>query len=79
MVFLIQKRRFFYLEKILIDFLEGCSRSRGEKKAELFSAKELSETDISVSLSSLAEKSSAFFSPLDLEHPSKKSIKIFSR
>ena len=47
LVFLIQKRRFFYLEKILIDFLEVCSRSRGEIKAELFSAKELSETDIS--------------------------------
>ena len=47
LVFLIQKRRFFYLEKILIDFLEVCSKSRGEIKAELFSAKELSETDIS--------------------------------
>ena len=47
LVFLIQKRRFFYLEKILIDFLEVCSRSRGEIKAELFSAKELSKADIS--------------------------------
>ena len=47
LVFLIQKRRFFYLEKILIDFLEVCSKSRGEIKAELSSAKELSETDIS--------------------------------
>ena len=47
MIFLIKKRRFFYLEKILIDFLEVCSKSRGEIKAELSSAKELSETDIS--------------------------------
>ena len=47
LVFLIQKRRFFYLEKILVDFLEVCSRARGEIKAELFSAKELNETDIS--------------------------------
>ena len=39
--------KFFYLEKILIDFLEVCSKSRGEIKAELSSAKELSETDIS--------------------------------
>ncbi len=47
LVFLIQKRRFFYLEKILVDFSEICSRARGEIKAELFSAKELNETDIS--------------------------------
>ena len=47
LVFLIQKRRFFYLEKILSDFIEVCSKARGEIKAELFSAKELNETDIS--------------------------------
>ena len=47
LVFLIQKRKFYYLEKILVDFLEVCSKSRGEVKAELFSAKELSEIDIS--------------------------------
>ena len=47
LVFLIQKRRFFYLEKILIDFIEVCSKARGEIKAELFSAKELNATDIS--------------------------------
>ena len=45
--FLIQKRRFFYLEKVLSDFIEVCSKARGEIKAELFSAKELNETDIS--------------------------------
>ena len=47
LVFLIQKRRFFYLEKVLSDFIEVCSKARGEIKAELFSAKELNETDIS--------------------------------
>ncbi len=47
LVFLIQKRKFYYLEKILVDFLEVCSKSRGEVKAELFSAKELNEIDIS--------------------------------
>ena len=47
LVFLIQKRRFFYLEKILSDFIEVCSKARGEIKAELFSAKELNEQHIS--------------------------------
>ena len=47
LVFLIQKRRFFYLEKILSDFIEVCSKARGEIKAELLLAKELNETDIS--------------------------------
>ena len=47
MTFLIKKRRFFYLEKVLSDFIEVCSKARGEIKAELFSAKELNETDIS--------------------------------
>ena len=41
LVFLIQKRRFFYLEKILSDFLEVCSKARGEIKAELFQLKNL--------------------------------------
>ena len=40
--FLISKRRFFYVEKILKDFIETCSKKRGELKAELKSAKELS-------------------------------------
>ena len=35
--------------------------------------------EISVSLSSLAEKSSAFISPLAFEHTSIKSLKIFSK
>ena len=45
--FLIQKRRFFYIEKILKSFIETCSRKRGELKAELRSAKILSSDEIS--------------------------------
>ena len=45
--FLIIKRRFFYTEKILKSFIETCSKKRGELKAELKSAKELSGDEIS--------------------------------
>ena len=44
--FLITKRRFFYLEQILRSFIETCSQKRGELKAELKSAKELSSDEI---------------------------------
>ena len=44
--FLIQKRRFFYVENILKSFIETCSRKRGEIKAELRSAKNLSNVEI---------------------------------
>ena len=44
--FLIQKRRFFFLERILKSFIEICSKKRGELKAELKSAKELSDDEI---------------------------------
>jgi len=44
--FLIKKRRFFYIEKILRNFTEICSKKRGELKAELKSAKELSSDEI---------------------------------
>ena len=45
--FLITKRRFFYVEQILKSFIETCSQKRGELKAELKSAKELSSDEIS--------------------------------
>ena len=45
--FLITKRRFFYIEQILKSFVETCSKKRGELKAELQSAKELSSDEIS--------------------------------
>ncbi len=46
MCFLISKRRFFYIEKILKDFLETCSKKRGEIKAELIAAQSMSENEI---------------------------------
>ena len=44
--FLISKRRFFYVEKILKSFNEICSEKRGELKAEIKSAKELTPEEI---------------------------------
>ena len=44
--FLIQKRRFFFVESILKSFIETCSIKRGELKAELKSAKNLSSDEI---------------------------------
>ena len=44
--FLIFKRRFFYVDKILKSFVETCSIKRGELKAELISAKSLNENEI---------------------------------
>ena len=44
--FLIQKRRFFFIERILKSFIEICSKKRGELMAELKSAKKLSSDEI---------------------------------
>ena len=44
--FLILKRRFFFIESILESFIETCSIKRGELKAELKSAKNLSSDEI---------------------------------
>ena len=44
--FLIMKKRFFFVEKILISFNEICSEKRGELKAEIKSAKELTKDEI---------------------------------
>ena len=44
--FLISKRRLFYVEKILNNFIETCSKKRGEIKAELFAAKKLTDNEI---------------------------------
>ena len=44
--FLVMKRRFFYVEKILKDFLMICSKNRGEISAKLIVAKELNENEI---------------------------------
>ena len=44
--FLISKRRFFFIEQILKSFNELCSEKRGELKAEIKSAKDLTQTEI---------------------------------
>ena len=44
--FLITKRRFFYVQKILKSFNEICSEKRGEVKAEIKSAKKLTQEEI---------------------------------
>ena len=44
--FLVVKRRFFYVEKILKDFVMICSKNRGEISAKLIVAKELDEIQI---------------------------------
>ena len=44
--FLITKRRFFFVENILNKFNEICSDKKGELKAEIKSAKELSQIEI---------------------------------
>ena len=44
--FLVVKRRFFYVEKILKDFVMICSKNRGEISAKLIVAKELNENEI---------------------------------
>jgi len=44
--FLITKRRFFFIERILNNFIEICSEKRGELKTEIRSAKNLSNDEI---------------------------------
>ena len=46
MFLLIEKRRIFFVGKIINSFLKLCSHKRGEIKASLISSKELSETEI---------------------------------
>ena len=44
--FLVMKRRFFYVEKILKDFVMICSKNRGEISAKLTVAKNLNDNEI---------------------------------
>jgi F-type H+-transporting ATPase subunit delta len=71
MIFLVKKRRFFYLEKILINFIEICSEKRGEIKAEIQSAKELSDEEIKKITEDLAQK---FSSKMKLNYKYDKSL-----
>ena len=57
--FLVIKRRFFYVEQILKSFLETCSKKRGELKAELKSAKELTSEEIKKITDELTENFSS--------------------
>ena len=65
--FLIQKRRFFYVERILKSFIETCSKKRGELKAELKSAKNLSNEEIKKITDLLTENFSSKIK-LDYKH-----------
>ena len=71
MKYLILKRRFFYLEKILKSFIETCSKKRGELKAELKSAKELSNEEINKITNELTKN---FSSKIKLNYKHEKSL-----
>ena len=43
---LIEKRRIFFVSKIIDSFLKLCSRKRGEVKASLISSKELTDSEL---------------------------------
>ena len=44
--FLVEKRRLFFLRNILRNFLDTCSQKRGEVKAKLIAAKQLSDNEV---------------------------------
>ena len=69
--FLITKKRFFYVEQILRSFIETCSKKRGELKAELKSAKELSSDEI---LKITDELTKNFSSKIKLNYKHDKSL-----
>ena len=53
--FLVIKRRFFYVQQILKNFNEICSEKRGELKAEIKSAKNLTQDEINKITQELSE------------------------
>ena len=57
--FLVSKRRFFYVDNILKSFVETCSAKRGELKAELTSAKDLTEDEVNSIKEELTENFSS--------------------
>ena len=69
--FLISKRRFFYIEKILSSFNEICSEKRGELKAEIKSAKELTQNEIDMITDELSNN---FKSKIKLNYKLDKSL-----
>ena len=71
MSFLVKKRRFFYLEKILKSFIETCSKKRGEIKVEIKSAKELTSEEIDKITKDLGKN---FISKMKLNYKYDKSL-----
>ena len=69
--FLILKRRFFYIQQILISFNEICSEKKGELKAEIKSAKDLSQQEI---YKITEELSNTFKSKIKLNYNHDKSL-----
>ena len=69
--FLIQKRRFFFVERILKSFIEICSEKRGELKAELRSAKQLSNEEI---IQITEELTKSFISKIKLNYKHDESL-----
>ena len=69
--FLILKRRFFYIKQILISFNEICSEKKGELKAEIKSAKNLSQQEIN---KITEELSNTFKSKIKLNYNHDKSL-----
>ena len=70
MFLLIEKRRIFFIEKIIESFLRLCWQKRGEVKASLISSKELSEAEldsISKELSSSTSSTIKFNYKVDKE------------
>ena len=71
MSFLISKRRFFFVQLILKDFVNTCSKKRGEVKAELISSKELSNDQIDKIKNDLSKN---FSSKIKLDYKFDKSL-----
>ena len=69
--FLISKRRFFFVQLILKDFVNTCSKKRGEVKAELISSKELSNDQIDKIKNDLSKN---FSSKIKLDYKFDKSL-----
>ena len=69
--FLISKRRFFFVQLILQDFVNTCSQKRGEVKAELISSKELSNDQIDKIKDDLSQN---FSSKIKLDYKFDKSL-----
>ena len=70
LLLLVEKRRIFFVEKIIDSFSRLCSQKRGEVKASLISSKELSEAEldsISKELSSSTSSTIKFDYKVDKE------------